>query len=158
MLTLSDKENVGAINNRSKIPRSPLTPARQGLAFRENILETKSIDLSADTRKEEDVACDATADTKTDDDVAVEAAQGAQTTEHAADVSNNAERDASDSAAEPLEGTFVWQAAARRASPMRADMSPNAQTDLQRMADLQGAASKEHPPGKSVSVYVSDHG
>ena len=153
-LPLRDKENVGAVHKSSKILRSPLTPARHGLAFRENVLEKNSIALSAGTHEEEDVVCNVTAEEKFDVTVAVDADQRSQTTELAAQVSSDAERDASTSAPNPPGGSIGWQTAARRSSLMQADMSSNAQTGLQRTAVIQDAASKDHPAGESLIIYV----
>ena len=154
MLPLRDKENVGAVYTSSKFLRSPLTPARHGLGFGENILEKDSIALSACTQKEEDVLCNVTADNKIDDTVAVDAAQDLQTAERAAQVLNDAERVALDSAADPPGDSIEWQSAARTSSRMHADMFIKAHTGLERTAVIQGAASKEHPAGESHPIYV----
>ena len=155
MLPLRDKENVGAVHNGSKILRSPLTPARHGLASRENILERNSIALSANPPKKKDVTCNLTAGDEIYDAAAVEAAQSPQTTERSAQVLKNVERDASAPAADPLRDSIERQKAAKKSSPMQADMSPIAHMRLQRTAHIEGAASKEHPAGESVINHLS---
>ena len=153
MLPVGDKENVGAVHNSSKTLRSPLTPARHGLAFRQNLLERNSIALSAGTPKKEGVVCNVTAGDEINDAVAVEASQSPQTTERSAEVLQNVERDASAPAADPLRDSIEREKAAMKSPPMQADMSRKAQMGLQRTAHIHGAASKEHPAGKSVFIH-----
>ena len=154
MLPLRDKENVGAVHNGSKTLRSPLTPARHGLAFKENNLERNSAALSAVTPKREDAVCNLTAGDEINDAVTVEAARSPHTTERLAQVLKTVERDASAPAADPLRDSIERQKAAKKSSPMQADISPKAQMGLQRTAHIQGAASKEHPAGESIINHL----